>query len=57
MTEYFIVSRPSRTAHLRYNDLLDNTDTNWHTKAKALRMRRWRAVKRANKTLRQNHSW
>ncbi len=55
--EYFIVSKPKKSAELNYSDLLDNSESSWHLKAKSLRMRRWRMLKQANKDLRQKNSW
>ena len=51
MAQVYIVARPTTKAPLRYADLLDDSSSEWHNKARDLRMRRWRALKRSTKTL------
>ncbi|MDQ3123708.1 MAG: hypothetical protein M3Q14_03430 [bacterium] len=57
MTKDYIMSRPKKGAQLHYGDLLDDSGSDWHTKARALRMRRWRVLKKANKKLSEQMKW
>jgi hypothetical protein len=49
MTKYMIVARPVRWSGLKYTELVDDESGEWHEKARALQVRRWRALKRASK--------
>lgn len=49
MSKYFYVARPTRWTGMKYVDLLDDERGEWHEKARALQVRRWRALKRAGR--------
>lgn len=46
MGKYYLISRPVRTSDIDFADLQD-TGESWHVKAKQLRVRRWRNLRKS----------
>ncbi|MHB1865330.1 MAG: hypothetical protein ACYCPS_04210 [Candidatus Saccharimonadales bacterium] len=45
MRRKHLISKPTRNQDIRYEDYYDELNKEWEEKARALQMRRWRALK------------